>query len=90
MKAPEEKLLIDGPAGKIEVIMERPDAPKGIALIAHPLRSAAAPTPTRSPTRWPGASSASVMRLSARISGVSVVLKACMTKDGVKRTTCWP
>lgn len=36
MKAPEEKILIDGPAGKIEVIMERPDAPKGIALIAHP------------------------------------------------------
>ncbi|WP_434514629.1 alpha/beta hydrolase [Dechloromonas sp. ARDL1] len=36
MKAPEEKLLIDGPAGKIEVIMERPDAPKGIALVAHP------------------------------------------------------
>lgn len=36
MKAPEEKLLIDGPAGKIEIIMERPDAPKGIALIAHP------------------------------------------------------
>jgi alpha/beta superfamily hydrolase len=36
MKAPEEKFLIDGPAGKIEVIMERPDAPKGIALIAHP------------------------------------------------------
>ncbi|MCG2575765.1 thioesterase domain-containing protein [Dechloromonas sp. XY25] len=36
MKAPEEKILIDGPVGKIEVIMERPDAPKGIALIAHP------------------------------------------------------
>src|SRR5574343_1955506 len=36
MKAPEEKLLIDGPAGKIDVIMERPDAPRGIALIAHP------------------------------------------------------
>jgi alpha/beta superfamily hydrolase len=36
MKAPEEKILIDGPAGKIEVIMERQDAPKGIALIAHP------------------------------------------------------
>ena len=36
MKAPEEKLLIDGPAGKIDIIMERPDAPKGIALIAHP------------------------------------------------------
>ena len=36
MKAPEEKFLIDGPAGKIDVIMERPDAPKGIALIAYP------------------------------------------------------
>lgn len=36
MKAPEEKILIDGPAGKIDIIMERPDAPKGIALIAHP------------------------------------------------------
>ena len=36
MKAPEEKILIDGPAGRIEVIMERPDAPRGIALIAHP------------------------------------------------------
>jgi alpha/beta superfamily hydrolase len=36
MKAVEEKLLIDGPAGKIEVLMERPDAPRGLALIAHP------------------------------------------------------
>ena len=36
MRAPEEKILIDGPAGKIEIIMERPDAPRGIALIAHP------------------------------------------------------
>ncbi len=36
MKAPEEKFLIAGPAGQIEVIMERPDAPRGIALIAHP------------------------------------------------------
>jgi len=36
MRAPEEKILIDGPAGKIDVIMERPDAPRGIALIAHP------------------------------------------------------
>jgi alpha/beta superfamily hydrolase len=36
MKVVEEKILIDGPAGKIEVIMERPDAPRGIALIAHP------------------------------------------------------
>ena len=36
MKVLEEKILIDGPAGKIEVIMERPDAPRGIALIAHP------------------------------------------------------
>ncbi|MCK6411575.1 MAG: alpha/beta fold hydrolase [Azonexus sp.] len=36
MKAPEEKFLIAGPAGQIDVIMERPDAPRGIALIAHP------------------------------------------------------
>ncbi len=36
MRAPEEKILIDGPAGKIDIIMERPDAPRGIALIAHP------------------------------------------------------
>ena len=36
MKVPEEKLLIDGPVGKIDLIMERPDAPRGIALIAHP------------------------------------------------------
>lgn len=36
MRAPEEKILVDGPAGKIDVIMERPDAPRGIALIAHP------------------------------------------------------
>ena len=35
MKAPEEKFLIAGPAGQIEVIMERPDAPRGIALIAQ-------------------------------------------------------
>lgn len=36
MKAPEEKFLVAGPAGQIDVIMERPDAPRGIALIAHP------------------------------------------------------
>ncbi len=36
MKVPEEKLLIEGPVGKIDLIMERPDAPRGIALIAHP------------------------------------------------------
>lgn len=36
MKAPEEKILVAGPVGNIDVIMERPDAPKGIALIAHP------------------------------------------------------
>ncbi|WP_153130229.1 alpha/beta hydrolase [Dechloromonas hortensis] len=36
MKAPEEKIVVDGPVGKIDVIMERPDAPRGIALIAHP------------------------------------------------------
>jgi alpha/beta superfamily hydrolase len=36
MKAPEERIIVDGPVGKIDVIMERPDAPRGIALIAHP------------------------------------------------------
>ncbi|MBW7902752.1 MAG: alpha/beta hydrolase [Rhodocyclaceae bacterium] len=36
MRAPEEKILIDGPAGKIEVIVENPGAPRGIALVGHP------------------------------------------------------
>ena len=36
MKAPEEKIIVAGPVGNIDTIMERPDAPKGIALIAHP------------------------------------------------------
>lgn len=36
MKPVEEKLLISGPAGAIEVIAESPAAPRGIALIAHP------------------------------------------------------
>lgn len=36
MKVSEEKIVVAGPAGQIEVIMERPDAPRGIALIAHP------------------------------------------------------
>lgn len=32
----EEKILIDGPVGPIELIVENPGAPRGIALIAHP------------------------------------------------------
>ncbi|HOL64358.1 MAG TPA: alpha/beta hydrolase [Accumulibacter sp.] len=36
MKLQAEQLLIDGPVGKIEVIVENPGAPRGIALIAHP------------------------------------------------------
>lgn len=36
MRAPEEKTLIDGPGGKIELIIENPGAPRGIALIGHP------------------------------------------------------
>jgi len=36
MRVAEEKILVDGPAGNIDVIMERPDAPRGIALVAHP------------------------------------------------------
>jgi alpha/beta superfamily hydrolase len=39
MNAQTEKFLIDGPVGKIEVALDRPDpgtAPRGIALVAHP------------------------------------------------------
>ncbi len=36
MRVEPELLLLDGPAGKIEVILENPGAPKGIALIGHP------------------------------------------------------
>jgi alpha/beta superfamily hydrolase len=36
MKLSEEKLLIDGPAGKIDILVENPGAPRGIALIRHP------------------------------------------------------
>lgn len=36
MKLNEEKIFIDGPAGAIELIVENPGAPRGIALICHP------------------------------------------------------
>lgn len=36
MKTPEEKILVDGPVGPIETIVENPGAPRGIALIGHP------------------------------------------------------
>ncbi len=36
MKPIEERVLLDGPAGKIDVIIEIPAHPKGIALVAHP------------------------------------------------------
>ncbi|HJW26746.1 MAG TPA: alpha/beta fold hydrolase [Rhodocyclaceae bacterium] len=36
MRTVEERLLIDGPVGKIDTIFENPGAPRGIALIAHP------------------------------------------------------
>ncbi|HZX30067.1 MAG TPA: alpha/beta fold hydrolase [Rhodocyclaceae bacterium] len=36
MRTVEERILIDGPVGKIEAIVENPGAPRGIALIAHP------------------------------------------------------
>ena len=32
----EEKILIDGPVGQIEILMDNPGAPRGIALVAHP------------------------------------------------------
>ena len=31
-----ERILVDGPDGKIEVFVENHDNPQGIALIAHP------------------------------------------------------
>ena len=36
MKLSEENVLIDGPVGAIEVIIENPGMPRGIALICHP------------------------------------------------------
>jgi alpha/beta superfamily hydrolase len=36
MKLHPEQLLLDGPVGKIDLIVENPGAPRGIALIAHP------------------------------------------------------
>ena len=36
MKQSEEKIHIDGPTGAIELIVENPGAPHGIALICHP------------------------------------------------------
>lgn len=31
-----ERVLLDGPAGKVEVFVEAPEAPRGVALVAHP------------------------------------------------------
>ena len=31
-----ERILLDGPAGAVEIFVEAPEAPAGIALIAHP------------------------------------------------------
>lgn len=36
MRSSDERILLDGPVGKIDVIVENPGAPRGIALIAHP------------------------------------------------------
>jgi len=36
MKLSQETVHLDGPAGTIEVIVENPGAPRGIALICHP------------------------------------------------------
>ncbi|MBL8415217.1 MAG: alpha/beta hydrolase [Propionivibrio sp.] len=36
MKLSEEKIHLDGPVGAIEIIVENPGAPRGIALICHP------------------------------------------------------
>lgn len=36
MRASEETILVDGPAGAIELIVDNPGAPRGIALVCHP------------------------------------------------------
>jgi alpha/beta superfamily hydrolase len=36
MKLSEERIHLDGPVGAIELIVENPGAPRGIALICHP------------------------------------------------------
>jgi uncharacterized protein len=36
MKISEEKIFIDGAGGAIEIIVENPGAPRGIALVCHP------------------------------------------------------
>jgi alpha/beta superfamily hydrolase len=36
MKLSEERIHLDGPAGAIELLVENPGAPRGIALICHP------------------------------------------------------
>jgi alpha/beta superfamily hydrolase len=36
MRVIEEKIHVAGPVGRIEVLMENPGAPRGIALVAHP------------------------------------------------------
>lgn len=36
MKLSEEKIHLDGPVGTIELIVENPGAPRGIALVCHP------------------------------------------------------
>lgn len=36
MRVVEEKIFVNGPVGRIEVIMEAPADPRGIALVAHP------------------------------------------------------
>ena len=88
MKVVEEKILVDGPVGRIEVIMESP-TPPGIALVAHPhpigggantnkvaytlARTFVAPTPPSVP-----------------ISEASAGPKAPMTRASARPTTCWP
>ena len=36
MRTTAEQVLVDGPAGRIEVIVEAPPEPRGIALVGHP------------------------------------------------------
>jgi hypothetical protein len=70
--------------------MERPDAPKGIALIAHPHPLGGGANTNKVAYTLARCFVSLATPPSARISAASAAPKACMTKGGAKPTTCWP
>lgn len=36
MVRPSENLLVDGPAGQLQVLSDEPETPRGVAIVAHP------------------------------------------------------